>query len=63
LIELKGLRVKWNVKKETDDGAYTIVEELDANGNWVPVGGVQKITIEVDVDTVLPTVKIERVLF
>jgi len=46
-----------------DDESHTIVERLDADGNWVSISGIQKLSIEFDADRVLPIVKIERVLF
>jgi hypothetical protein len=49
-----GFRVKWT------KGNYSAVIEQKVNGEWKSVGGVQKLTIEFDVNKVLPVVKIER---
>ena len=59
-----GFRVKWNYSlgaKETGK-AGAVVEELNAAGEWVVMGGIQKLTIEFDVDSYIPKVKMERII-
>lgn len=60
-----GLRLRW---KRIKDGKFdTVIEEMrrtfGGKLEWVPVGGVQKITIEVDVDNPVPIVTMKRIIF
>jgi len=52
-----GLRVKWSGGSQN-----TIVEEK-INGEWVLVSGIQKLVIEFDVNSCLPIVKMERIIY
>ena len=60
-----GLRVKWNYTKEVEGtiDVGTTVEELNKDGEWVTVGGIQKLTIEFDTKSYLPVVNMERIIF
>lgn len=50
----KGLKITWDQK------GVQLLEEKDGYGDWQPISGVQKLTIEFDIHSVLPLVTMER---